>query len=110
MANVLTQTSTLTCAHQGNVTAMATQSVLKVNGQSVLVTQVQGAIAGCIQVPPPPSNKPCTSVTSQVGGTSTVLKVNGSPVLLDTSSGLTDGSPTNTWSVQTAGQSLLNAV
>jgi len=111
MGKVLTTASSIQCVHQGIVVPTTGQSVLKVNGNPVLVEKVQGSITpgSCTQVSPPASNVPCTTIESQSTGTSTVLKVNGKPVALDNASGLTDGKPANKWSVNSAEQKVLQA-
>ena len=115
MGKVLTTASSVKCIHQGIVVPTTDQSVLKVNGNLVLVEKVQGNFTppptpgSCTQVPSPVSNVPCTTIQSQSGGTSTVFKVNGKPVVLENASGLTNGTPTNTWSVNSAEQQVLQA-
>lgn len=117
MGKVLTNTSIVKCAHNGKVKPTNTQSVLKVNGDDVLVGSLEGNIPSipnpnsCTQQPipaPPPINIPCTVIVTQnPGGTSQVLKVNGVAVLIDTATGTTQGKPTNTWSVKGAEQQVL---
>lgn len=117
MPKVLTVASTLTCAHQGKIALKASQQTLKIDGKAVLVLgDLNGAtIAGCLtplSTPPAPTTKPCQTVVSMASGASTNLKVGGKAVLLDTASGMTDGvttPPSNTWSVQAAGQTKLDA-
>jgi hypothetical protein len=111
MSLVLTEKSTLVCAHHGTVKLTATQSKLTVAGAKVLVTGdlSSAPIPDCPIKPPPPTNKPCTAILTAVGGVSTRLKVGGKGVLLETVNGATDGTVTPTWSVQDAGQSKLKA-
>jgi hypothetical protein len=119
MDYVLTETSSVSCDHPlpgrsagGAATLTATQAVLKVVGDAVLVGTLSGSTIGaadCAQKPPPQTNKPCSSILTQTVGASAVLKVNGSPVLLRSSAGTTDGTPLNTWSVKDAGQTVLRA-
>jgi hypothetical protein len=107
MAKVLTEISNLECYHKAKVTPTNIQSVLKVNGHDVLVGSLKGTISACSQKPPPSSNIPCTTVIEKPGGTSQVLKVNGTAVLLDTADGTTNGTPKNTWSVKSSEQQVL---
>lgn len=111
MGKVLTKISSVQCLHKGKVDPTNIQSVLKVNGDDVLVGSLKGTISACIQQPipaPPPINIPCTVIVTQnPGGTSQVLKVNGVEVLIDTATGTTQGKPTNTWSVKSAEQQVL---
>jgi hypothetical protein len=116
MDYVLTTAASVSCDHPptggGAATLTATQAVLKVAGDAVLVGTLAGAPINpmnCAQQPPPAGNKPCSSVITQSVGTSRVLKVNGAPVLLETSQGTTDGTPTNSWSAKEAGQTVLRA-
>ncbi len=106
MGNVLTEDASVKCAaalslpapHGGTVTtpAAAATPLLRVQGHKVLVaiglpwTVVAGTCANA-----PPNQKPCALVTG-VNGTTTRLTVNGQPLVLDTSGGLTDGTPPGT--------------
>lgn len=115
MPKVLTQGSTLTCAHKGTIQLTAGQSVLKVDGQAVLVEgDLSGAtISGCTtpnSSPPAPLTKQCTKVIAMSVGAAVKLKAGGKAVLLETATGTTDGiSPTgNLWNVQSAGQTKLD--
>jgi hypothetical protein len=118
MSFVLTESSTLTCAHTGTVSLVATQAKLTVNGSKVLVDgDLTGApISGCLTVPDPnTSTAKCLKVTSAEGGVARKLTVNGKGVLLEEVGGKTSGTvggPTSfqTWSVQTAGEAKLKAV
>ena len=117
MPFVLTESSSISCDHPPTgggplSTTAAAVGPLKVEGTTVL----SGSLApttidpGCL-TPASQSSAPCAGTTSQSGGTSTVLKVNGTPVLLDTASGETSGKPEpgNTWSVKDAKQTVLKA-
>jgi hypothetical protein len=118
MPFVLTENSTLTCAHKGTVQLVATQSKLTVKGSKVLIDGdlTSAMISGCATVPDPnTSTVQCLSITSAEGGVAGKLKVNGKGVLLEEVRGKTSGTvggPTNfgTWSVQTAGETKLKAV
>ena len=113
MPKVLTEGSTLTCLHEGQVQLAPSQSLLKVGGQAVLVQgDLEGKpISGCT-TPASQSSKPCMTVVAMSVGAAISLKVGGQPVLLETASGTTDGvtpAPTNRWRVRTAGQAKLGA-
>jgi hypothetical protein len=115
MTLVLTENSSLACAHLGAVTLTATTSKLTVAGARVLVDgDLSGAlINGCSTVPVsnPPTLK-CLSIVTVEGGVSSKLKVAGKGVLLETVKGKTNGTISGvvqTWSVQTVGQSKLKA-
>lgn len=119
MALVLTEQSTVDCAHFGKVKLSATQSRLKVAGAKVLVTGDLGgaSISNCQtkdNVPPPPAlpSTHCTSVLTAIGGVATKLKVGGKGVLLQPVHGQTDGILSGLpqpWSVIAVGQTKLKA-
>ena len=111
MPKVLTVGSTLVCAHQGTITLVQSQNLLKVAGQAVLVQgDVDGKpISGCA-TPVTPSTKPCLTVVSMIAGAATKLTVGGKAALLETAMGMTDGVPPGPWRVQTAGQTKLDAI
>lgn len=115
MPKVLTQSSILVCAHQGQISLTASQQLLSIAGDAVLVEgDLAGAtIAGCTTPSNPTTGtKPCLTVVAMAAGASTNLTVGGKAVLLDTATGTTDGVtavPSNTWSVQSAGQTIVDA-
>lgn len=114
MPKVTTKTSTIACEHQGTVTPLAgaVSTVLFVDGQGVLAGTLAGSQVGtdCVQKPPPATNVQCGSIASETKGKSTVLSVDGQPVLLEDTAGLTLlGSPTKNWSVKEAKQDVLSA-
>jgi hypothetical protein len=113
MALVLTTASTVSCDHApGGPLGLeaAAASVLTVGGVSVLAGSLGSATIdpGCSQ-PVSNTTAPCAAATSQIGGTSQVLTVAGTPVLLADASGTTDSKPPGTWSVKDAAQSVLKA-
>jgi len=116
MPFVLTESSTLICAHAGAVKLTATQSKLTVSGSKVLVEGdlIDAPIRDCITVPDPnTSTVKCLSVKSAEGGVAGKLKVNGKGVLLEEVKGKTSGTvggQVQTWSVQTAGETKLKIV
>ncbi len=122
MEYVLTETSSVSCDHPvppeetngGAVVLEAGQSVLKIDGSYVLAKNLQESLidsSGCsLSPPPPPTNKKCSLVMIQISGFSSVLKVDGSPVLLTSAGGSTDGLPEpSTWSAKDAEQDVLRA-
>jgi len=114
MPNVLTEGSIIMCRHGGTVRPIASQNLLKVNGQRVLVqSDLMGApITNCpIPVNPIGPTKPCTATLGTTLGISTNLKVGSQLVLLETAQGPTDGMPAMavSWSVISAGQTKLQA-
>jgi hypothetical protein len=114
MPKVLTTQARVTCNHQGTVqVSSAGQSILKVDGVSVLVDGdlVGEPVTGCTNQPTPatPSLKPCTTTSSMLVGASTKLKAGNKAVLLDSANGVTDSTPPGAWSVQSAGQTKLES-
>jgi hypothetical protein len=109
MEFVVTKASKLECSHTGKVNPMNIQSVLKVNGNDVLVGSLKGNISNCTQTTSPV--KPCTVVIDiqAAGEISNVLSVNGNAVLLKTATGTTNGNPPGTWSVISTEQKVLQA-
>lgn len=114
---VLTTASTITCGHPepgagGAVTLTPQQDVLTIDGESALIGSLVGAIiesTGCSQKNTQGGEVPCSVVLSQSERLSSVLKVNGVPVLLIGTSGGTNGQPNNDWSATDAKQSVLKA-
>jgi len=116
MSRVLTESSTVDCGHGGSVSVQG-QSKLTVGGSAVLV---QGGVTGksvsalCATQDKPDSGlKKCTTVASVTAGYATKLTIGGSPVVLDTLAGTTDGmvggTTPQTLLRATAGQSKLTA-
>jgi hypothetical protein len=115
MPLVITTGATVTCAHQGTVKLQAGQELLLAGGKPVLVRGDldSASVSGCTTpLNTTTGTKPCQLVVAVSTGVARRLAVAGKPVLLDTASGTTDGvttPPTNTWSVQSAGQATLKA-
>jgi hypothetical protein len=106
-APVLTKADTFQCQHGGTATlTIPPTRTLSVGGNPVVVQSdlATAVITGCglTQVPAPP----CVSIISTLAGTSTVLKADGSPVLVAGAQGATNA---GTWSVLTPGSSQLEA-
>jgi hypothetical protein len=90
----LTLDAVVVCAHQrGRVGLIATQALVHVDGQPVLVQAdpEQRPISGCPSYGP--GLKPCTSTLPVQHGYSDWTRIEGRPVCLDTVTGFTDGSP-----------------
>jgi hypothetical protein len=99
-ANVLTEATTLSCAHKGTVSKSSTAK-LQVGGDPVLLeeqvpswTIPPGVPPGCARINTQAGEKPCTKVASPTDGTAAKLTVGGSKVLLDSLQATTDGQPT----------------
>lgn len=115
MEKVLTVASDVSCDHPptggGKVQLVAGQNVLMVSGASVLAQSQATAeiLPGCSQTNTQAGEVVCSTVLSQSAGYSTVLKVNGQPVLLETAGGTTNGLPDSAWSAKDAKQEVLKA-
>jgi hypothetical protein len=104
---ILTTGADLRCEHiNGTVKIAASQSLVTINGQPVLVEPdpVGRPISGCPNVGA--TIKPCTSTLAVREGYSDLLTINGRRVCLDTVTGLTDGTPPGTvpYKVKNPGQ------
>jgi hypothetical protein len=112
MSAVLTKDSSLKCNHPkpGDVTLGPGAGKLRVKGKPVLRVQDVGpAVSGCLyQHPTPAGAVPCTTVTLTPGNAGK-LKVGGVPVLLDTTTGITNSTPAPGTLVVTANQPKLTA-
>ena len=94
---LLTFKSRLVCAHMlGKVKLKHSQSFVRVSGAPVLVeNDPEGCeISGCPNVGP--TIKPCTHTLRVKEGYSSLLRIEGKRVCLDSLLGLTDGTPPGT--------------
>lgn len=106
----LTVDALVVCAHElGKVGLVASQSWVTVEERPVLVqADPEGKpIAGCPNLGP--TIKPCTSTLPVKVGYSSLLRIEGQPVCLDTVRGLTDGTPPGVveYKVNAPGQALV---
>ena len=113
MPLVLTSGSTVSCDHPpGGALDLepAAAPVLSVDGNPVLAGSLGSAKIGpgCSQAQSNTTH-PCDAASSQIGGTSQVLKVNGVSVLVASAKGATNSAPPATWSVKDAKQSVFGA-
>jgi hypothetical protein len=95
MAKVLTTGSTVMCKHGGKV-ATGSTAKLTVNGLPVLLAAgVSGrTVTTCpITDDPNTSTTKCRTVAAIIKGPAVKLKVGGQPVILDTLTGMTNGTP-----------------
>lgn|SRR5574338_44710 len=112
---ILVQGAELVCAHTpaGKVNISPTvQSWVRVNGKAVLVQAdpVAKSIAGCPNVRP--GIKPCQLTLPVQKGYSTLMRIDGKPICLDTVTGLTDGTPPGAvqYTVRKPGQDFVSEV
>ena len=106
----LTEDADLRCAHEnGRVEIVPSQDLVRINSRRVLVVPdpIGRPVSGCPFVGP--GLKPCqTTITLRVGG-SELVRILDHPVSLDTTAGLTDGSPgTFEYHVRDPGQQMVN--
>ncbi|WP_347329659.1 hypothetical protein [Marinimicrobium locisalis] len=107
---VLTEEADLRCAHElGKVAVIATQSwVRSERGRLLVRNDPEGRpIAGCPNYGP--TIKPCTSTLAVQRGYSTLVRIDGRPVCLESLEGLTDGTPPGSvkYRVRHTGQQLV---
>ncbi|HEX7245272.1 MAG TPA: hypothetical protein VF245_06895 [Solirubrobacterales bacterium] len=97
MAGVLTKASVVQCA-EGAPASTGSDAKLTVSGAPVLTSAgIPGwTFVGCPQSTKGGSAKSCTGMVAQQGGGSQKLTVAGSPAVLETIAGKTDGAPLNT--------------
>jgi hypothetical protein len=113
MGAVLTEGSILACGH-GATGSASGNSKFKVSGSAVLTSAGTSGwsfvLASCTQqkTQATPNNNPCSQLSSQNGGKSRKLTVGGSPVILESIAGDTNGMPLTDVKC-TAGQSKLTA-
>jgi len=114
---VVVKDGSLACSHEGSVTVSSVSSRLTVGGNGVLLSGEESGLgfAGCKNktTSSPSSEAPCISQAAP-GGPATKLTVGGTAVLLASAKGSTLPSvlpaAPGTWSVKSAGQSMLKAV
>ena len=109
MATVLSADAQIACPHQGPITAVATQAVLKVKGRPVLLADdVKGAAVVCPNKPPAPVCS-VTIATLSPAVVSTVLKVDGKPVALDSGVDPANTTSAGPFTIDKPGQNVLRA-
>lgn len=112
MGMVLTEDGTVKCGHGGSA-SLSGSGKLSVGGVPVLRTADIGSwsITGCGQTNTDKSQVPCATLLSVIGGESSKLFVEGSPVLLENlSASSADGKPLNDVSAASAGQNILSSI
>lgn len=83
--NLMHVSATVACPHGGQATAQPNQSRVTLAGQAAVTTASLYTVSGCSFTV---GNKPQPCVTARWTSPSTRVKVNGSPVLLSTPSGI----------------------
>lgn len=109
----LTENARLRCSHDaGSVGIAASQAWVTIMGQKVLVEDdpEKRPISGCPNVGP--GIKACGLTLKVRKGYSSLLRIEGRRICLDTVTGLTDGTPpgTVTYTVRNPGQDVVGEV
>lgn len=107
---VLTEDAVLPCQHENGLAQIVpTQVLARIDGRHVLVAKdPEGRpIVGCPMSGP--GVKPCTMTLPATDGYSSLVRIDGRRVCLDTVIGLTDGTPPGTikYTVRRPGQALV---
>jgi len=107
----LTENSIVTCDHMIGVSPMrASRGFVRIEGAKVLRAPdpVGRPIVGCPNIGP--TLKPCTSTLPMTEGASGFVTIEGAPVCLETTTGLTDGTPPGLvkYQVRNSGQSFVD--
>lgn len=111
--HAMTQDAVVVCDHQqGVIRNRPSQHWATVESRDLLVaTDPEGrTIVGCPNLNPTTGQKPCVTTLAVQQGYSSLVRVDGAALCLDTVKGLTDGAPPGTfyYSVRTPGQTLLD--
>ena len=109
---VMTEDAIVVCTHQlGNVGNQPSQSLVTINARKVLVDNDPESrnVRLCPNIGV--TMKPCTTTLKVVAGYSTLVKIDGHAVCLDTVTGMTDGTPPGIvqYQVRAAGQQLVGS-
>jgi hypothetical protein len=110
---VLTEKALLVCDHElGHVQIAARQSLVRVNGDRVLVDDdpEKKAIKGCPNTNPLAGILPCRNTLKVESGYSALVRIDGRRVSLETVTGRTDGVPPQFhYKVRNPGQRLVSS-
>lgn len=109
----LTEDALLLCEHGGQVRQDVHQSWVTIEGRRVLVaTDPEGrSISRCPNTNPGMGLKSCGTTLRVTEGYSSLVRIDGRPVCLDTVTGLTDGTPQGDvkYTVEDPGQTLVES-
>jgi hypothetical protein len=121
MPNVLVVGGKLKCNHGGMLQLSSGSSLLEIAGADAIASGMEAGLSfsggpdvlvPCPLPAPsgPPGSSPCTATLAATAGTSSLLSIGGVAALLDSASGQTVNAndPNATWSVDSAGQTLLS--
>src|SRR3954452_5440694 len=109
---VMTEDAIVVCTHAlGNVGNQPSQTLVTIGGRSVLVDHDpdQRSVRLCPNIGV--TMKPCTTTLKVVAAYSTLVKIDGHAICLDTVTGMTDGTPPGIvqYQVRAAGQQLVGS-
>jgi hypothetical protein len=90
MANVLTSASSITCGHEGQISSTSAAN-LTIDGNPVLI-EIGSTVSDTCKLQDSNSSKKCATAIAE-GGKAAKLCVDGSPVMLHTVKGTTNGYP-----------------
>lgn len=109
----LTEDCRQACDHGGHVVNRPSQDLVRIDKRRVLVANdPEGrSINTCPNLNPPAGMRPCKTTLRVLQGYSTLLKIDGRRVCLETVRGLTDGTPPGVvnYKVLSPGQHLVKA-
>jgi hypothetical protein len=121
MGQMLVAGGIIQCSHKGQLKMSEGDSRLTVSGNGAITFGMEsglsfapgspGIVSPCpFTDPKSGSPSPCASTLPAIAGQATLLTIGGTPVLLDNATGqaTNPSDPSATWSVASAGQSLLS--
>jgi len=89
MSHLLHMGATVLCTHGGSATPTGVSARVRLDGQPAVNLGHSWVIAGCPFATPEPAPKPCT--TLQFTTPATRVRIEGTPAVLSTASGITIG-------------------
>jgi hypothetical protein len=110
--DVMTEDAIVLCTHQlGNVGNQPSQKLVTIDGRRILVDNdpEQRTIRVCPNIGV--TMKPCQNTLKVIAGYSTLIKIDGKALCLDSVYGMTDGTPPGIveYRVRYAGQQLVSS-
>jgi hypothetical protein len=117
MPQVLVAGATIQCTHFGLARLTGGDARLSVSNNGAITSGMEVGISFAPGSPAviTPCNfntggnpSPCSATLAATAGFSTILAVGGTPVLLDTATGVATNTPPATWKVANPGQTLLS--
>ena len=124
MPEVVVAGGIIQCSHGGQIQFSGGADQLEVSGAKAITFGAEAGLSFQVGSPgvvvpcpwtnnatTPPTLSPCASTLAAVAGVSTLLTIGGVGVLLDNATGFATNpsDPSASWSIATAGQTLLSA-